>query len=169
MSDANNPLILNVGFIVHQSIGYIREFPFEFETINLPPDTKLQNLNGFVRVTRTAQGLLVEVKMTAEMIAECGRCLTEFQQALEADFMDLYAFTRSSVSELGLLLPENGTINLGPILRDEMRLSIPINPVCRADCKGLCQMCGANLNEEICQHLQEETDPRMDQLRSFLD
>lgn len=169
MSDANNPLILNVGFIVHQSIGYIREFPFDFETINLPPDTKLQNLNGFVRVTRTAQGLLVEVKMNAEMTVECGRCLTEFRQPLEADFTDLYAFTRNSVTELGLLLPENGKINLGPILRDEMRLSIPINPICQADCKGLCPICGANLNEETCQHLQEEVDPRMDQLRSLLE
>jgi uncharacterized protein len=169
MSDANNPLVLNVGFIVHQSVGYVREFPFEFDTIHLPPDTKLGNLNGFVRVTRTAQGLLVEVKMTAEMMTECGRCLTEFLQPLEAEFTDLYAFTPNAVTELGLLLPENGKINLGPILRDEMRLSIPITPVCRPDCRGLCQVCGANLNEETCEHLQEEIDPRLDQLKSFLE
>jgi len=169
MNEANNPLILNVGFIVHQTVGYVREFPFEFDFINLPPDTKLSNLSGFVRVTRTAQGLLVEVKMTAQIKAECVRCLAEFEQNLEVDYTDLYAFRRDSVAELGLLLPENGKINLGPSLRDEMRLAIPINPICRPDCKGLCPVCGINLNEETCEHLREETDPRLDQLRSLLE
>jgi uncharacterized protein len=152
VADFRNPLLLNVGFIIHETIGYSREFPFDFDTISIPPDTKLSNLSGLVRVTRTAQGLLVQVKMQAYLPAECVRCLTEFFQLLQIDFTDLYAFTQNSVTESGLILPENGKLDLAPIVRDEMLLAFPINPLCRPDCKGLCPICGENLNEVTGQH-----------------
>jgi uncharacterized protein len=152
VADFRNPLLLNVGFIIHETIGYSREFPFDFESIAIPPDTNLSNLSGLVRVTRTAQGLLVQVKMKACLPAECARCLTEFSQLLQIDFTDLYAFSLKSVTELGLILPENGRLDLAPIVRDEMLLAIPISPLCRPDCKGLCPICGENLNEITGKH-----------------
>ena len=147
MADFRNPLLLNVGFIIHETIGYSRDFPFDFDSISIPPDTKLSQLSGLVRVTRTAQGLLVQVKMQAYLPAECVRCLTEFAQLLQIDFTDLYAFTPNSVTESGLILPETGKIDLAPIVRDEMLLAIPISPLCQLDCKGLCPVCGENLND----------------------
>ncbi len=157
MADFRNPLLLNVGFIIHETIGYSRDFPFDFESISVPPDIKLSNLSGLARVTRTAQGLLVQVKMRAYLPAQCVRCLTDFLQPLEIDFTDLYAFTRDSVTESGLLMPENGKIDLAPIVRDEMLLAFPISPLCRPDCKGLCPVCGENLNEitGVHEHLPE--------------
>ena len=166
MSGSNNPFLLNVGFIVHQTVGYFRDFPFDFPDVFLPPDTKLKNLTGNVRVTRTAQGLLVQAKMNAEISTECARCLTDFFQPLEAEFTDLYAFSPNSITDSGLILPENGKINLAPILRDEMLISIPINPVCKPDCKGLCPVCGEDLNISTCEHQEEAIDSRLDELRS---
>ena len=147
MADFRNPLLLNVGFIIHETIGYSRDFPFDFDSISIPPDTKLSQLSGLVRVTRTAQGLLVQVKMQAYLPAECVRCLTEFAQLLQIDFTDLYAFTPDSVTESGLILPDTGKIDLAPIVRDEMLLAFPISPLCQPDCKGLCLVCGENLND----------------------
>ena len=106
-------LRLNVGFIIHEMIGYSRDFPFEAESIFLPPDLALKNLHGMVRVTRAAQGLLLQLKMKAEIPVECVRCLDEFSQLLEVDYTELYAFTVNSVTETGLLVPENGKIDLG--------------------------------------------------------
>jgi uncharacterized protein len=157
VADYRNPLLLNVGFIIHETIGYSRDFPFDFDSISIPPDTTLSNLSGLVRVTRTAQGLLVQVQMQAYLPAECVRCLTGFSQRLEIDFTDLYAFTRDSVTESGLLMPENGKLDLAPIVRDEMLLAFPISPLCKPDCKGLCPVCGENLNEitGVHEHLPE--------------
>jgi uncharacterized metal-binding protein YceD (DUF177 family) len=146
---------LNVGFIVAQTVGYSRDFPFEAPSVSLPPDLVLRNLLGSARVTRTAQGLLVQVNMRGDAIAECGRCLSSFMQPLEVEFTDLYAFTRNSVTELGLILPDNAKIELAPILREEMFLAMPISPLCRADCRGLCPVCGENLNENKCSHQEE--------------
>jgi uncharacterized protein len=57
---------------------------------------------------------------------------------------------------------------LEPLVREEMLLAIPINPICRADCKGLCPICGGNLNETLCSHEGEEVDPRLSILKTWL-
>ncbi len=156
MNETNDVLRLNVGFIIHQTVGYNREFPIEADRIKIPPDLTLDHLNGSALVTRTAQGLLVQVRLRANTMAECGRCLTEFSQPLEVDFTELYAFTPASATESGLIVPESGKINLAPLVREEMFLAIPINPVCKEDCKGLCAVCGENLNEVAQPHVHEE-------------
>jgi uncharacterized protein len=167
-SNSQHLLRLNVGFIIHESVGYSRDFPFEFPSITLKPDLELQNLSGTVRVTRTQQGLLVQVMMTAATDCECVRCLDEFFQPIKINFVELYAFTPHSQTDSGLMVPETGLLDLEPLVREEMLLAIPINPICRADCKGLCPICGGNLNETLCSHEGEEVDPRLSILKTWL-
>jgi len=145
-------LRLNVGFIIHETAGYFRDFPFEVDSIRLSEDLELRQLIGTVRVTRAAQGLLVQVKMKAAVSAECVRCLEMFDQPLLVDYSDLYAFNPNSLTESGLRVPDTGKIDLAPILREEMILAIPISPVCEPNCKGLCLVCGENLNFKECEH-----------------
>ena len=163
MSEHRDLLRLNVGFIAHQTVGYSREFPFEVDSLHLPPDLIVNNLQGFARVSRTSQGLLVQVQMHAYTPAECVRCLKEFSQLLEIDFTDLYAFSPNSVAESGLILPETGKIDLAPTVREEMLLAAPISPVCKPDCKGLCPVCGENLNE-VTDHYHPEISTTGDNL-----
>ncbi len=169
MPDTRDLLRLNVGFIVHQTVGYSRDFPFEIPSIRIPPDLDMKDLVGEVRVTRTAKGLLVQARLRATIQSECVRCLTEILQPLEVEFTELYAFTSNAVTESGLILPEDGKIDLAPIVREEMFVAIPINPLCKPDCKGLCPVCGNNLNETTCHHEEETTDPRLSALKSLLD
>ncbi len=160
---------LNVGFIIHENVGYVRDFPFEVPFVQLPPDLELKQLSGVVRITRASQGLLVQVRMHAEILAECVRCLTDFNQPLDIEFTELYAFNRNSATESELLVPENGKIELEGFIREEMILAIPIGPLCKQDCLGLCPVCGVDLNETKCNHNQESGDPRLDVLKLLLD
>jgi len=169
VTDSLNLLRLNVGFIIHQTVGYSRDFPFDVPAIRLQPDLDLLEFNGQVRVTRTAQGLLVQTTMRAAIPSECVRCLSGFIQPLEIDFTELYAFSHNSVTDSGLLVPENGKLDLSSLIREEMLLAVPIKPICRPDCKGLCPVCGENLNETRCNHGHEEVDPRLGDLKSLLD
>ena len=167
MSNSQSPLRLNVGFIVHQTIGFSREFDFDFPKIQIQSDLFLRDLKGVVAITRTPQGLLVHVKMKAKITAECVRCLNDFDQPLDVDFSELYAFNRKSVTESGLILPEDAKIDLTPLLREFMLLEVPIKPICRPDCKGLCPVCGENLNENICNHPPTTGDSRFDVLKAL--
>lgn len=168
MSNPLSPLRLNVGFFLNENIGYSRDFPFDLPQIHLPPDLDLENLSGVARITRTAQGLLIQAKVHASYSTECARCLTNFDQPLEAEFTEVYAFTPKSITESELILPEDGHIDLEPLVRDYMLLAVPINPLCRPDCKGLCPVCGENLNENQHKHDTDEVDPRLSVLKSLL-
>ncbi len=169
MSDPHSPLRLNVGFVVAQSAGFSRDFPFEIPKINLPPDLHLKDLLGEIRVTRTPQGILLQASLQAATELECVRCLTSFEQPLKMSFTELYAFSQRYMTDSGLLMPETGIIDLTPVLREYAVLEIPISPLCKPDCKGLCPVCGNNLNESTCNHEDDSGDPRLASLRSLLD
>ena len=169
MSDPHSPLRLNVGFVVAQSAGFSRDFPFALPQINIPPDLRINGVNGSIRATRTPQGILLQVILQAQTLLECVRCLTVFQQSLNVAFTELYAFSQRYITDSGLLMPETGIIDLAPVLREYVLLEIPISPLCRVDCKGLCLICGNNLNESTCNHEDEIGDPRLASLKTLLD
>lgn len=154
MNYPRHPLRFNVGFLLNQSIGYYRDIHFEYPTVLLKPEPELE-LNDFVgvaRVSRTPQGILVQGDFEGKTSAECVRCLTDFVQPLKTSFSELYAFDKRSVTDSGLILPEDANIDLEPIVREYLLIEVPISPVCKEDCKGLCSICGQNLNEELCEH-----------------
>jgi len=169
MNTTRNALRLNVGFLINQSVGSSRDFVFDHPDLLLAPDLDLSNLKGSARITRTAQGLLVQVKMNASIKTECSRCLSDMQQLLAVEFTELYAFSPRTASESDLILPEDGRIDLAPLLQEYMYLEIPINPLCRPDCRGLCPICGEILGEKSHHHDDDPIDPRLAALKSLLE
>jgi len=146
------PLKINVGFFFNLPIGSYRDIHFEFPELNLPPDLDVTNFSGQVHVSRTPQGLLFEGKFKAVVATECVRCLEPFNQPLETEFNEVYAYKYHSFTESGLYVPEDGNIDLSPIVREYLMLENPMKPLCRPDCQGLCVVCGENLNTGTCEH-----------------
>ena len=169
MSKPRSPFRLNVGFIVHQEVGYKREFPFEFEQIQIADDLDLRHFEGIASIGRTPQGLIVQAKFSAETNLECVRCLNEFEQRLTWEFTELFAFNKKSVSESDLLLPEDAHIDLQPLIREYALLEIPIKPVCKPDCQGLCSVCGEDLNLKDCGHRAPTEESPFSVLKGLLD
>jgi uncharacterized protein len=168
VKDNLKQLRLNVGFLINQSVGTSRDFEIYIPYIHFDPDFELHDLTGLARVTRTPQGLLVQVKLSALTPAECVRCLTDFPLPLQANFTELYAFANKAGGD-SEVLPENAQIDLAPLAREYLMIEFPINPVCRPQCKGLCSICGEPLNEKHQEHLDDSTDPRLAVLKSLLD
>jgi len=169
VSKPRRPFRLNVGFIVHQEVGYKREFPFEFEEIQVSDDLDLHVFEGLVNIGRTPQGLIVQANFSAETTLECVRCLNEFEHSLQWEFTELYAFNKKSVSESELLLPEDAHIDLQPLIREYALLEIPIKPICKPDCQGLCSVCGEDLNKTDCGHHDMTEDSPFSVLKGLLD
>jgi len=159
VTNPRRPFRLNVGFIVHQEVGYKHEFPFEFEQIRVADDLDLHDFEGIVTIGRTQQGLIVQAKFSAETDLECVRCLNEFEHKLNFKLTELYAFNQKSVSDSNLILPDDAQLNLQPLIREYALLEIPIKPICKPTCKGLCPVCGEDLNQSDCGHknLTEES------------
>ena len=155
MTNPRRPLRLNVGFLINATIGTSRDFNFDYETIRLGDDLSVREFTGVARFSRTPQGLLLQGEFEAETDLDCVRCLDSFSQPLKWSVTDLYAFDRRNMTESGLLVPEDGQIDLEPLLREYALLEFPISPVCKPDCKGLCPVCGENLNKTDCGHRPE--------------
>jgi len=168
MPNPRRPFRLNVGFIVHEEVGYSHEFPFAFDTIPLADDLTLRNFDGVATIGRTPQGLILQAKFSATTSLECVRCLNKFDYTLHWDMTELFAFNKKSVSESGLLLPENAQIDLQPLLREYALLETPIKPVCKPGCKGLCPVCGEDLNQNDCGHRSSQQESPFSVLKDML-
>jgi len=150
------PLRINAGFLINAPISTSREIDFDLPAISLGNDLNLKMLTGKVELTRTPKGILIEADFSSSIAAECVRCLDEYEQKLHIAFSDLYAFHSNSVTDSGLIVPEDGNIDLLPLVREYLLIEIPIKLVCREDCKGLCTECGENLNYQTCEHQAEK-------------
>ncbi len=168
MPSPKKPFRINVGFIAHEEIGRSHDFPFEFEKIILGDDLELRSFDGIVNIGRTPQGLVLQADFSAETTVMCVRCLQDFEQELDWSFTELYAFGKRSETESGLILPEDGHIDLAEMLREYALLEIPISPICKPDCQGLCTECGQNLNEKDCGHGPEMNDSPFAKLKDLL-
>lgn len=163
------PLRLNVGFLVSSAVGVSRDFSFDYEKMRLGDDLTVFDFAGTATFSRTQQGLLLQGSFTLKMKLECVRCLDEYLQTVIFTFTDLYAFDKRSLSESNLLVPEEGQIDLSPLLREYALLEIPIQPLCRPDCKGLCPVCGENLNRVDCGHRRGEDESPFAALKDLLE
>ena len=152
MANPRRPLRLNVGFLINQPIGSSRDFDFDYPKIQLGDDLTLREFTGTARLNRTPQGLLLQADFAGHTDLECVRCLNSFDQSLKWTLTELYAFDNRSVTDSGLILPEDDHIDLEPLMREYALLEVPISPVCKPDCKGLCPLCGEDLNRGHCGH-----------------
>ena len=153
MSQPRNPLRINIGFMIHESIGNYRDLDFKFEEIELESDLQLSNVFGKVRINRTPQGLLIDANFEAFVVGECVRCLEDFQLQLTTEFQELYAYRSRHTKDAEFFVPEDGFIDLSPLVYENMLLAFPIRTICSPNCKGLCTECGINLNHATCEHL----------------
>ena len=108
-----------------------------------------------VTISRTREGLLLQVLIDAKVQTTCTRCLDEFFIPVHTNFQELYEFPSRKREETDLILPMDGYLNLGPLFREYIILSMPIKRLCQPDCLGLCVICGANLNKTSCEHQSE--------------
>ncbi len=162
------PFRLNVGFINKEEVGYNHEFPFDYEEVQIGNDLALRNFTGSAVIGRTPQGLIVQGNFRGTLTLACVRCLTEFEFDLKWELTELYAFNKKSMTESGLILPDDAHIDLAPLLREYALLEVPIKPLCKPDCKGLCTVCGENLNETDCGHHPEQGDSPFAALKDLL-
>jgi uncharacterized protein len=158
VNNSHNPLRLNVGYLYNKPIGTSREVPVDFNELKID-DLLVRDLESRLTVSRTREGLLLQVSAEAKVETTCVRCLDEFFLPVAFEFEELYQFPSRHREETDLILPQDGYIDLSPLFREYLILAMPIKRLCKKDCKGLCVICGANLNLTTCEHHQQSKPP----------
>jgi uncharacterized protein len=158
----------NVSEIVRERGGFTRAYRVD-ESVVFTDDEKVQ-VTGSVRFVRTDKGVWVTAKLRSHVDTECGRCLDEYGHLVDVT-IDEEAIPKSDsvnsvrlVEDYGveerLVIDEDHALDLSESTRQYMALGLPMQPLCRPDCKGLCSTCGVNRNREACTCDQIQRDSR---------
>ena len=113
-----------------------------------------------IRLEAVMEGVLVTGTAQAGLEGECARCLEDISDEMVADFQELFVYEESDAEEDEALRMEGDLLDLEPVLRDAVVLSLPFQPLCRDDCPGLCIECGARLADDPGHQHEEPIDPR---------
>ncbi|AYG02157.1 YceD family protein [Gryllotalpicola protaetiae] len=168
MSAAKNPYSVAVFDLVHQP-GQSKELALDFAAPEKLGEGMIAVQAGApvqidLRLEVLHDGILAsgEVDTTAE--GQCVRCLTDVAERVQVDFQELFAYTSDEAFDFEV---HDDHVDLEPLVRDSVVLSLPFQPVCRPDCPGLDPETGERLADHPDREPRENTDPRWAALADF--
>ena len=126
-----------------------------------------------IDVTATAKNRASLVSLTIRACfsysRSCDRCSTDFTREMDMLFEHKLAQTLVDDGNDDYIETPDFKLELDDIVISDILLSLPQKNLCKDDCKGLCQICGKNLNEGDCSCEKREIDPRLEMLKQFMD
>ncbi len=169
----------NIAQLLKQQTGAVRDYSFSQDIHGLDPALDLvQPLTARLKVIRTQNGVLVTMKGETSLRVTCSRCLEPVVVPVTVNFEEEFLQTidvmtgmslGTSEDDPALLIDGHHDLHLADVVREYLLLAVPMHPLCREDCKGLCPQCGHNLNEGACGHTAQPTDERWAALKSLFD
>jgi uncharacterized protein len=115
-------------------------------------------------------------RVRTELELTCSRCIETYRFAIDAEFDQRYLPSSAASSEADREVEEDDLetsyytddeIDLSQLMREQFYLALPMKPLCREDCKGLCAQCGTNLNTGTCDCAPVWEDPRLAALKAI--
>ncbi|WP_405112443.1 DUF177 domain-containing protein [Paenibacillus sp. FSL K6-1217] len=160
LANADEPLVLHemvdVSGVVTGRKDILAVAPLSVDLKALPAG------NDSVNVVGTLSG---EVDML------CSRCLTEVKSKLNIPFAETFKWLKQPIlpedEDEELIYIKDEIVDLIPYVEENFVLHLPDSVLCKADCLGLCQKCGQNLNEGTCSCDNTVIDPRLAALKGF--
>ena len=123
-----------------------------------------------LRLEAVMEGVLVTGSARVDLEGECARCLDDIHDEVVADFQELFVYDEgdaATAEDDDVSRLEGDLLDLEPLLRDAVVLSLPFQPLCREDCPGLCTECGARLADDPGHQHDEPIDPRWARLEGL--
>jgi uncharacterized protein len=138
-----------------------------FPTPFADPSWRLEAVR--LHVSRDGADVVVVGELRASVPLVCGRCLEEFRVEIDPRVDARYVprpvvpgeATELGADDLDLDFYDNDQLDLATLVETEATLGLPMKPLCRADCRGLCPVCGSNRNVAPCTCEPRPPDPRL--------
>lgn len=168
-------MLINVSTLLTEVVGSARRYHVEDEVAEVASDGYRRDVAGELRLIRTARGVLVMADlMLAEVEQECSRCLEPFRGPLRLEFDEEFVLPRdpltgetATVGPDDFRIDEHRHLDLSEAVRQYEQSALPLQPICRPDCRGLCPTCGQNLNLGSCDCPHGAEDHRWSALESL--
>ncbi|MCO6510121.1 MAG: DUF177 domain-containing protein [Aridibacter famidurans] len=165
---------------LNRSDGSTTTFDLSVKPSDIELETDLARVKDDISVKGAVSSedhyTVIEAEIAAPLEIDCSRCLERIPVDQEFAFKTAFASAQQLTEEieveldlqdLELSFAEEDEIDLRDVIREQIVLNLPAHPLCREDCKGLCEICGGNLNKASCDCEREETDPRWAALKNL--
>jgi uncharacterized protein len=125
--------------------------------------------------TQFGDEIISQIDIRAEAEVECSRCLEIFNLPIDSQLqyvvqmLDPVPETANDDDDFEIIPKAQLELDITQRVRESIILAVPIKPLCSEDCRGLCAMCGADLNEGPCECVPDKTDERWDDLKKLFD
>lgn len=119
-------------------------------------------------ISNAGDVLLLEATMSAQVRRTCGRCLKEFTAVTKADVLEKFYPASAENIEKDAFVYDSDVVDITAPLRESLLLAEPISALCKDDCRGLCPVCGNDLNDGDCGCDRFSVDPRLAALKQFI-
>ena len=118
-------------------------------------------------ISRTVSGFALRLRFDAPLEGACMRCMSDARRAIAVDALEVDQ--PGEAEEFHSPYLDGPLLDLADWARDALALATPAKVLCRDDCRGLCPVCGANLNDaDPAEHRHDEGgDPRWAKLREL--
>jgi uncharacterized protein len=139
------------------------------ESLKRPEVLALSPVTWRGQVTYAAPSFHFKARLGYEQTLACDRCLKPFPEQVASDLEVMISVAPPQrvsgehelhEKDLGVLFVPDETLETEPLLLEQVLLNLPMKPLCRPDCAGLCKECGADLNLGPCGCEQKTIDPR---------
>lgn len=120
-----------------------------------------------LRLEAVVEGVLVTGSAHATATGECGRCLRSISVPVDVDLLELFVYPGHPGDDEEVSRLDGDRLDLEPVLRDQVVLELPFQPVCTEDCPGLCVECGARLADDPDHGHHDDVDPRWGDLTDW--
>jgi len=129
----------------------------------------LETITVHLHLSLSGRTLLVKSRMETKVEGKCARCLEPYAQPLSSEYhtsfkpkpnLPLAEELELSREDLETDFYEGDEVDVTSLVQDQVLLAVPPKGLCSEECRGLCSRCGKNLNREVCQCKNGETDPR---------
>lgn len=137
----------------------------------------LAPVQASLHLEREVNAILASGTFSTTAVVPCSRCAEPVSVPVSDSFTILYTEAREafrdeevelSAAEMDVDAMQDDRLDLTRLLRENVLLNLPLQPLCGADCRGLCPHCGVNLNESSCGCQVQEDDPRLAPLQHLL-
>jgi uncharacterized protein len=160
------------GFLDGYDITYQFEGELDSESINKGINIKILDPIRFSgKIYKVDNELHLHCDITYKYEATCDRCLTsfsaEFSTVLSGKLKDIKGKLNDENESEEIIYYENNFLNLEDYIWSQVVSSLPMKTLCNEDCKGLCPVCGVDLNNQSCDCMGNTIDPRLEKLKEL--
>lgn len=146
---------LNIADIINVQ-GATKPVSATMDTLDMPKAFSSMKLQGPIRLEGELESdrgtIYLSGVLTTDIKVACDRCMCELNYHIESEVTESFGSNVQS------------TIDISPTIVETLLVSLPMKALCQEDCKGMCTVCGQNLNEQSCDCDTDYTDPRLEKL-----